>query len=100
MAARSHYRGHPTYFDEATQLWKYEDGSGTLLDHGSTKGCGRCGKSRTANDHDPCIANLPNVMNACCGHGNDGEAYVQFWDGSRIAGADALRFQEGHTQEI
>ena len=29
-------------------------------------------------------------MNACCGHGNGREAYVQFLDGFSLSGEDAI----------
>jgi hypothetical protein len=31
--------------------------------------CVYCGKPRTTAGHDPCIADLPGVVSACCGHG-------------------------------
>jgi len=37
------------------------------------------------NKHDPCIKNLPGVMNACCGHGVE-DGYIQFEDGRVIHG--------------
>ena len=40
--------------------------------------------------HDGCLGTLPGVVNACCGHGTDGEAYVSLDDGRRLAGLDAL----------
>ena len=39
--------------------------------------CGHCNLKRTSEGHDGCIGTLPNVMNACCGHGEDSVAYVQ-----------------------
>ena len=94
MAARGHHRGHPMYFDEASQLWRYEDGGAAVKDCWSEKDCGRCGEPFSADGHDPCIANLPGVRNACCGHGSDAEAYVQFDDGRHEVGGDAVRFFE------
>lgn len=47
--------------------------------------CGFCGEQATPDGHDPCIANLPGVTNACCGHGID-EGYVQFENGVVIRG--------------
>lgn len=38
--------------------------------------CRACGADR-APGHDPCIAELPGVLSACCGHGRS-EPYVQF----------------------
>jgi hypothetical protein len=34
--------------------------------------CLACGGFRTEDLHDPCIANLPGVYFACCGHGRSG----------------------------
>jgi hypothetical protein len=31
--------------------------------------CPRCGSEPTTQGHDACLANLPGVVNACCGHG-------------------------------
>ncbi len=42
--------------------------------------CNACGQCKTEEGHDPCIASLPGVIFACCGHGN-GDAYIKFEDG-------------------
>ena len=34
--------------------------------------CLHCGKKPTNEGHDPCVANLPEVVFACCGHGGEG----------------------------
>jgi hypothetical protein len=34
--------------------------------------CPRCAMPHTPEGHDPCIANLPDVEFACCGHGKVG----------------------------
>src|SRR3954462_3208827 len=47
--------------------------------------CKRCGLARTPKGHDPCIANLPGVVFACCGHGEN-QAYVVFENGVCIRG--------------
>ena len=47
--------------------------------------CKKCGMSPNEYGQDYCIANLGNVMNACCGHGT-GEGYVQFDNGITIRG--------------
>jgi len=41
------------------------------------KTCIYCGKQKTNDGHDPCIANLPGVIYACCGH-NIREGYIAF----------------------
>lgn len=52
--------------------------------------CNKCGKHRSFEGHDGCLRELDGVMNACCGHTDQGYAYVQFWDGVIIDGKDAL----------
>lgn len=47
--------------------------------------CTKCNKSATKDGHDPCIANLHGVINACCGHGHD-QGYVMFENGITIRG--------------
>lgn len=46
--------------------------------------CKTCGLYQTPEGHDPCIANLPGVKNACCGHGNSNVGYIQFVNGKVI----------------
>jgi len=55
--------------------------------------CGRCGRPPTAEGHDAYLGTLPGVMNACCGHGQANEAYVQREDGSSYSGEAAIAFQ-------
>ena len=42
--------------------------------------CKDCARPPTSEGHDPCLANLPNVRAACCGHGISG-AYCAYADG-------------------
>lgn len=52
---------------------------GNYLDGYGKDTCGYCGLSRTPEGYDGCIGELKGgVMNACCGHGDDRCAYVQF----------------------
>lgn len=54
------------------------------LSHSNLRTCIKCDLDPNESDgHDPCMAHLPGVRNACCGHGKD-EAYIEFDDG-RIA---------------
>ena len=56
--------------------------------------CGKCKKGPTKEGHDGCLGILPGpIMNACCGHGNDDQAYIQYWGGKRIAGGEAIAEQ-------
>lgn len=53
--------------------------------------CPHCGQQRPPSGHDPCIADLPNVRAACCGHGRSGIVpYVYVENGPRLAGVHAL----------
>lgn len=54
--------------------------------------CIHCHLPPTEDGHDGCLGILPEaiVMNACCGHGNDRQAYVQYWDGECVRGAEAI----------
>ena len=58
--------------------------------------CGFCGKANTVDGHDGCLGTLSGVMNACCGYGDVAACYVQFADGSRIAGEEAIKYIEGN----
>ena len=55
--------------------------------------CPTCGLKPTAEGHDPCLASLPGVRNACCGHGVK-PGYIQFDDGTIIRGRFA-RIERG-----
>lgn len=59
---------------------------------GNRKNCGFCSKEDTSEGHDGCIGTLPQVMNACCGHGIPNDAYVQFDNGKIIRGKTAIAF--------
>jgi len=59
----------------------------SVLDRTNLRACKKCGADPNKTDgHDPCLAGLPGVRNACCGHGID-EAYIEFEDG-RVAHGD------------
>lgn len=54
--------------------------------------CGFCNKYNTAEGCDGCLVELASVMNACCGHGETEEAYVQFVDKSILRDRRALDY--------
>lgn len=89
-APSDHLRGHPIAFIDGE--FRYADDGMPTVDGYRTRPCGVCQQLRTGDEHDPCIANLPGVMNACCGHGAVGEAYVQ-WRRFRVGGALAICVQ-------
>lgn len=81
---------------------EYRDNQWFFSDNGEpTKGtwenrpCGHCGKANTAEGHDGCLGALSGLMNACCGHGNTRDAYVQYPDGKTVHGKKAVKIQNG-----
>ncbi|MDR5867253.1 hypothetical protein [Halomonas koreensis] len=92
MTATGHLRGHPIEWDALRQHWVYCDTREPTVDTWRGRACGHCGKHGTPEGHDACLGTLPEsiVMNACCGHGNDGQAYVQHWCGHLVRGRQAL----------
>jgi hypothetical protein len=44
---------------------------GVLVDGTNLRPCVGCKVKCSEGSHDPCIANLPGTLNACCGHGLD-----------------------------
>lgn len=88
MSAMSHWRGNKIYYDYTINEWRYkEDGS---LVKEVDKPCGHCGRKRTPEGHDWCLGALPGVVNACCGHGNPSEAYIQFENGIEVRGFNLI----------
>ncbi len=83
----AYYRGHKIQLRKG--IWYFHD---TNINIESFKNiyCGYCGRHQTKNGHDGCIGILKNVMNACCGHGIDDEAYIQYLDGVCVRGKEAL----------
>jgi hypothetical protein len=76
MTASSTWRGHAIETDEAGD-WRYSD-NGQLVSDDPSRDCHRCGKPPTAEGHDACLGTITGAMNACCGHGHDRDAYVQY----------------------
>ena len=89
----SKLRGHDIYYNEQEHEWEYCDNGDRVSETHQDRRCGYCGKESTQEGHDGCIGKLIGLMNACCGHGNPSEAYVQFLDGECIHGEDAVAIQ-------
>jgi hypothetical protein len=75
-------RGNKLSWDNKNKAWRYHNDNSPYDD---SKPCIRCGQMPTKDGHDACIANLPGVRNACCGHGVQ-QGYVQFENGKVIRG--------------
>jgi hypothetical protein len=70
--------------------WVFSDTKESTVATWQKRPCGHCGKYNTIEGHDGCLGTLSGVMNACCGHGQENDAYVQFLDGFSIHGKDAV----------
>jgi len=86
------YRGNQVYRIKGVSY--YCDSKEPVAETHTLKPCGNCGRGYTKEGHDGCIGTLPNVMNACCGHGNEIEAYVQFSSDNIIRGKEAVEYIE------
>jgi len=87
MTARSHFRGHPTIWEDGT--WVYEDdGSPIPANGGEVRACAKCGAKFPLGEGevDPCLGVLPGVDNACCGHGVRENSYIRFINGVVVTG--------------
>lgn len=72
----SKLRGYLIVFDPVNDEWLYKDTMTPTV--GDERPCGHCGKPRTKEGHDACLGTLHGVMNACCGHGESRNAYIQY----------------------
>ena len=93
MTAQSTFRGHAIHY---AGEWRFADGV-PVADAWRDRPCGHCGQPDTPDGHDGCLGRLSGVANACCGHGDPDEAYVQFADGRRIAGRTAKEFCDANA---
>ena len=69
--------------------WVYSDTKEATAFTFKGRPCGNCNEQNTIEDHDACLGTLPGLMNACCGHGEVNEVYIQLLDGVSIYGEDA-----------
>ncbi len=82
--------GHKIYLtnkeddDGVMRDWRYVD-TDEQVDNAKPRRCIKCNKYQTEEGHDPCMANIPGVKYACCGHGIR-QAYITFEDGRTIRG--------------
>ena len=88
--ATSKWRGHDIYFKDGA--WYYKD-CDSLISSDKNRKCGHCKKENRVDGHDVCLGELDGLANACCGHGDKSEAYIQFYDGIGVYGEDAIIIQ-------
>lgn len=82
---KANFRGHIIICTDGKN-WTMENGS--PVDYSIE--CKHCKENVNEQGHDKCISNLNGVRNACCGHGNNSEAYVQLNDGTTYYGDRAV----------
>lgn len=76
-------------FDNSSEEnWVYEDTRQPVKDN-KDRDCGKCGLPNTPEGHDGCLGTIPGATNACCGHGDPTQAYVQFPD-RNVRGEEAV----------
>ena len=82
MKHQNYIMGHEVYTSE--DLLTHRNNRGQFINPYKLK-CRKCGKVANKDGQDPCIANLPGVTDACCGHGRH-EGYIVFENGVKIIG--------------
>lgn len=97
MTVKPLLRGHVI---EWRDQWYYVDTNQPTIETWEGRPCGHCGKYNTAEGHDGCLGELPGVVNACCGHGQEGEAYVRFTNGTVMSGKRATDWFSWMTKEV
>lgn len=83
MARQIYYLHGHGYYKRGRYFYYEDDNKRVYFDN--PRPCKECGMEIPASGHDPCIANLPGVRYACCGHGKE-RGYVAFKDGRVIRG--------------
>ncbi len=87
MTAKAKWRGHD--IESVNKTWRYSDTKQNVSENQRRK-CGHCENEETKEGHDACLGTLPGIMNACCGHGVEGDAYVQYPSGDCMRGIEAV----------
>ena len=83
----SKWRGHPIWLVDG--VWYYT-ASNNPVSEDPNRACGHCKLENTPEGHDGCLGELKGVQNACCGHGDNGNAYIHFNDGSLVQGINTV----------
>jgi hypothetical protein len=90
--------GHRVYLDEKG-LYRYKDDGSLVPLAGdrpfSERPCPKCKLNpKDFGGHDPCIASLPGVIRACCGHGGLKKGHILFNNGVLIKGDFSVGFTD------
>lgn len=85
---RDYFRGHEIV--KQGDVYVYADNGKSVAETWEGRPCGYCGLANTVEGYDGCIGEVPDTMNACCGHGNAELAYIQYEDGCRVGEEKAM----------
>jgi hypothetical protein len=88
MGSKSKFRGYDIESIDGVE-WLFCDNGKTVRKTWEERPCGHCLKETAKSGHDTCLGAIPGVINACCGHGNANEAYVQLAYGVAVYGESA-----------
>lgn len=84
------FRGHQ--IQRVNGQFVYTDTGESTVTTWAARGCGHCGLADTPEGHDGCLGEIPGVLNACCGHGIEADAYVQTEDNLHLRGRLAVEW--------
>ncbi len=90
MSATGKLRGRLTRWDNEGEEFRFVDTNESTVKTHKDRTCGYCNLPNREDEHDACIANLPGVMNACCGHGDADSAYIMYDSKKIVRGGEAL----------
>lgn len=98
-------RGHRFVWSEEVAGYVWEDSGAPIIFNGEyvERACAACGRMPSPEGHDACIADLPGVAFACCGHGRpfgNAPAYVKFDDGRELQREEAIAFFREQAREV
>lgn len=79
MILKGQWHGNNIYHNTSLLLWCYAEDDCPVEDD-PRRSCKHCGVEATIEGHDACLGTLSGVKFACCGHGNNREAYISFVD--------------------
>lgn len=92
----SYHKGHK--IEEANGVFYFADTGESVPDTWRNRPCGKCGQHNTPEGHDACLGVIAGAMNACCGHGDDRSAYIQFNNGTTIRGDAVFEHLKGGAE--
>lgn len=87
----NNFRGYK--IEKQNEDWVFSDNKESVSETWQSRPCGHCNLMNTHEGHDGCLGTIPNALNACCGHGNDAEAYIQFEDRT-ITGKEVREYRQ------